>query len=158
MDESIELDPLVAGAAAWMALNAKREATIRKWQRLETKLFAKAKAQKMNVEAAERSNWPEARTMRQLARRIDAHNYALESEAQRLSAIPATTVASAIAKVRLGLEVQGPFDWRPCAHELLSDGWAELCGLTSTAVNWTAKPKRIDHNFQPPYLPMASRP
>lgn len=151
-------DPIVPAAAAWIALNKRREAAIRKWQRLETALFAKAKAQKIKLEAAERSNMPEARTMRQLARRIDAHYYALEAEAERLAAIPATTVEGAAAKIQLGLEVQGPFDWRPSAHELLSDGLAELRRLTSSAATVTAKRTRLVHNFQPPYLPMARRP
>lgn len=68
--------------------------------------------------------------MRQLVRRIDAHYHALEAEAERLAAIPATTLDGAAAKILLGLEVQGPFDWRPSSYELLSHGLTELGMLT----------------------------
>lgn len=133
MAECTEPDPLVAGAAAWITLNRRREATIRKWQRLETQLFVIAKAKKIKVETAERSNVPEARTMRQLSRRIDDHFQALEAEAERLATIRATTLEGALAKIRLGLEVQGPYDWRPSARELLNGGLAELSGMLSSA-------------------------
>ncbi len=42
----------------------------------------------------------------------------------------ARSVQRTIAKVELGLAVQGPFDWTDPALDLLNDGLAELHSLT----------------------------
>ena len=122
-------DPLVAAASAWMAEDDRREAMIRNWQGLESDLFDKAHAMKMNCAKACRSNMPEARAMRALNREIEASFNGLVQAAEQASLMKARTVEGAIAKIELGLAVQGPFDWQDHALELVQDGLAELRAL-----------------------------
>lgn len=76
-------DDLIEKAAAWSAANAQREAMIRKWQQLETELFAKAKLQNIDCEDACRSDMPEAQAMRLLDQDIEISFRALQRDVGR---------------------------------------------------------------------------
>ncbi len=124
-------DQLVEAAAAWIAEHERREANIRRWQTLENSLFNKARRLKMDCELACRSNMPEARAMRALDPEIDEAFHRLIAAAGRASRMKARTIAGAIAKIELGLAVQGPYDWQDHALELAQGGLAELRTLAS---------------------------
>lgn len=126
-------DPLVAATSAWMAEDERREAMIRKWQGFESDLFDKAHRLNMDCGKACRSNMPEARAMRVLDREIDRSFNRLVEAAGRASETKARTVEGAIAKIELGLAVQGPFDWQDYALELAQDGLAELKALAAAS-------------------------
>ena len=64
--------------------------------------------------------------MRILDQRIKATYPELEAEAGAIRALPTMSAAGAIAKIALGLAVQGPFDWRDHALELLEEGLKDL--------------------------------
>jgi hypothetical protein len=123
-------DELAARAAGWIATDDRLTAMQLRWQHFETLLFAKAHRIKMDCEHACRSNLPEAQAMRALDKEIEETRRRLHTAAGEISQIPATTISGAIAKIELGLKVQGPFDWQDHALELLEDGIAELRGLT----------------------------
>ena len=118
--------PVVAHVDLWLAQHAELERMEDQWHVLEGALFDRAAALKISVVRAEKRKLPEARALRSMGRRIRGTLKRLESEAARISDLRATSVEGAIAKIDLGLRVQGPFDWRPSALELLEDGLAEL--------------------------------
>lgn len=64
--------------------------------------------------------------MRILNKRIEATYPELENEAEMISALPTMSAEGALAKIELGLAVQGPFDWRDHALELLEEGIKDL--------------------------------
>jgi HPt (histidine-containing phosphotransfer) domain-containing protein len=72
-----------------------------------------------------RSGLAEAKAMRALDRRIDAAYRTMHRMAEQARATPARSLAGALARIELGLKVQGPFDWRDHALELIEDGIAE---------------------------------
>lgn len=111
-----------------MARKDRLEATIRQWQRLESILHAKARG-KLDFPDAYDSDMPEACAMRILDRRIKATYPELEAEAGAICALPTMSAEGAIAKIELGLAVQGPFDWRDHALELLGEGVQDLRDL-----------------------------
>jgi|GEM_PF-1856253 len=117
-------DPVPERAAAWMARKARLEAMIRRWQNLESILHAKVRRQ-MEFPDAYDSDMPEACAMRILDQRIKATYPELEVEAGAIRELPASA-EGAIAKIELGLAVQGPFDWRDHARELLEEGLKDL--------------------------------
>jgi len=122
-------DQLASKAAEWIATDERLTALQLSWQHLETLLFAKARQMKMDCEHACQTNLPEAQAMRALDKEIEETRRRLDATAGEIRLIPATTIAGAIAKIQLGLKVQGPFDWQDHARELLEDGLAELRGL-----------------------------
>lgn len=124
---------LIAKAALWISSDDGLTALEVQWQDLECQLFSKAKHMKISCEKAGRSTMPEAQAMRVLDREIAESYRFLAITAYEASQMPATTIAGAIAKIELGLRVQGPFDWKDHAHELLEDGIAELRTLVSQA-------------------------
>jgi hypothetical protein len=124
-------DDVNARAAAWIASDQRLTAMQLRWQDFETLLFAKARRMKMSCEQACRSNLPEAQAMRSLDKDIEATRRQLNAAAGEISLLPATTISGALAKIELGLKVQGPFDWQDRALELLQDGIVELRGLLS---------------------------
>lgn len=73
----------------------------------------------------------DARAMRALNRQINASFNNLQQAAEQASLMEATTIEGAIAKIELGLAVQGPFDWRDHALELAQDGLAEPKALVT---------------------------
>jgi hypothetical protein len=122
-------DELAAKAAGWIATDEHLTALQLRWQHFETLLFDKARQTGMSCEHACQSNLPEAQAMRALDTEMEATRRQLDATAGEISLIPATTISGAIAKLELGLKVQGPFDWQDHALELLEDGIAELRGL-----------------------------
>jgi hypothetical protein len=123
-------DELASKAAEWIATDSRLTALQLSWQHFETLLFAKARQLKIDCAHACQSNLPEAQAMRALDTEIEATRRQQAAAAGEISLIPATTISGAIAKLELGLKVQGPFDWQPHALELLEDGIAELRSLT----------------------------
>jgi len=113
-------------AAEWIAADGSLTAMQLEWQEPESQLFDKAKRMKIGCERATRSNLPEAQAMRGLDARIRETLQQLAVSADEISQIPATTIEGALAKIELGMKVQGPFDWQNSALELLQDGIAEL--------------------------------
>lgn len=119
-------DKLLAKIAMWSASDGRLTSLELQWQGLESLLFDKAKRMRMSCDKATRSNMPEAQGMRALDVEINATHAKLEALASDISLMPALTIADAIAKIELGLKVQGPYDWREHALELLEGGIAEL--------------------------------
>ncbi len=68
--------------------------------------------------------------MRALDLQITAAYAHLEALAGKVRRMRATTISGAVAKVQLGLQVQGPYDWQEHALELTEDGLAELRKMT----------------------------
>lgn len=108
-----------------MAKKARLEAMIRRWQHLESVLHAKTR-RNMAFDEASDSELPEASAMRILNKRIEATYPELEKEAGAISVLPTLSAEGALAKIELGLAVQGPFDWRGHALELVEEGVVDL--------------------------------
>lgn len=122
-----EADPVVAKAAAWMAAYDAREALLREWQDQETALFAKVKAANISVDRGMRSQMPEARAMRALDRRIKAARKKLDRDAGRIVLMRPTSAQGALAKIMVGLRIQGPYDWNDeIVEALVQDGCEQL--------------------------------
>lgn len=119
-------DRLVLATQAWLAEHDLREAMIHRWQDLETILFDRARHMNIDCDVMCRGDTSEARAMRDLDHRIDSSYKHLVAAAGRARRMKATTIEGAIAKVELGLAVQGPFDWNDHALELAQDGLAAL--------------------------------
>lgn len=126
-------DELARRAAHWIARDQHLTAMQLRWQDLEAALFRKARHLNVKREDADQGNLPEAQAMRALDGEIDGTIRWLENEAGGIRSLPATTIAGAIAKIELGIKVQGPFDWRDHALELLEDGIAEMRALLRSA-------------------------
>jgi hypothetical protein len=126
---SAEPDELAARAAGWIAGHEQLNVMQLRWQEFEGLLFDKARRMGMDCELACGSNLPEAQAMRAINEDIDETRRQLDAAAGEIRLTPATTIAGALAKIELGLRVQGPFDWQDHALELLEDGIAELRGL-----------------------------
>lgn len=119
-------DAFLVQAARWISTNERLAAMEQEWRDLESCLFDKAALLKIDCLAAGRSSLPEARALRTLGRRIKATYRKQELLAEKVSHIPATTMAGVLAKIELGLKVQGPYDWNDHALELLEGGIAEM--------------------------------
>lgn len=125
-------DPIVAKVAAWMAAYDAREALIREWQDHETALYAKVKAMNISVDRGMRSGMAEARAMRALDRKIAASRKKLDRAAGRIVLMRAASAQGALAKIRLGLRIQGPYDWNDDIVEaLVQDGCEQLALMLS---------------------------
>jgi len=122
-------DELAIRTAGWIAMDEQLNVMQIRWQGFESLLFDKARRMGMGCDEACRSNLPEAQAMRALDREIEETRRQLNAAAGEIRLMPATTIAGAIAKIELGLRVQGPFDWQDHALELLEEGIAELRGL-----------------------------
>ena len=120
-----DCDPVHDRAVSWMAKKARLEAMIRQWQSLESILHAKTRRD-ITFDKACDSDQPEACAMRILNKRIEATYPELEKEAEAISALPTMSAEGALAKIELGLAVQGPFDWRDHALELVEEGLKDL--------------------------------
>jgi len=124
--KSQRADPLVLANARWQAARSKVDAMTAEWQKLEHRLFAKARSLAMDFTAAGKSDLPEAKAMRALDRRIGAAYRRMQRVAAEAAAQPAVSMAGALAKIELGLKVQGEFDWREHALELIRVGVGEV--------------------------------
>jgi hypothetical protein len=122
-------DELVVRASAWIAGDEQLNVMQLRWQGFESLLFDKARRMGMGCDEACESDLPEAQAMRALDEEIEESRRRLNAAAGEIRLTPATTIAGAIAKIELGLRVQGPFDWQDHALELLEEGLAELRGL-----------------------------
>ena len=122
-------DELVVRTAGWIARDEQLNVMQLRWQDFEGLLFDKARRMGMDCEQACLSDLPEAQAMRALDADIEETRRWLVAAGGEIRLTPATTVAGAIAKIELGLRVQGPFDWQDHALELLEEGIAELRGL-----------------------------
>lgn len=120
-------DPIVAKVAAWMAAYDAREAMLEQWSDLDAALIAKRKAMKLSAAQARRERLPETRAMRALDRKIKAASKKLDRDAGRIVVMRPTSAAGALAKIRLGLRIQGPYDWNDDIVEaLVQDGCEQL--------------------------------
>jgi len=120
-------DPVVAKAAAWMAAYDAREALIREWQHQETALFAKVKVANISVDRGMRGGMAEARAMRALDRKIKTARKKLDRDAGRIVLMRATSAQGALAKIMVGLRIQGPYDWNDeIVEALVRDGCEQL--------------------------------
>lgn len=123
----VPVDRTILGrVSSWIARNDRVDELQREWQQLESALFAKAATLKISCDAAMRGNLAEAKNMRALDAEIEASHRDLAVEAGEIRAMKSSSVAAALAKVELGLRVQGPFDWRDHARQLIDDGIEEL--------------------------------
>lgn len=122
-------EPIIVKSAEWMAADARLNSLIGSWQSLETVLFDEARRGELNCGKARKASTPEAKAMRALDVEINETYAKLEGLAAEAWATPATSVSGAITKIELGFKVQGPFDWRDHAHELIEDGIRELRAL-----------------------------
>ena len=119
-------DPIVAKVAEWIAVQDTREAMMLEWQDWENALCAKIKPTRMNLTQAARSGLPEARAMRALDRKIKTAGKKLDRAAGRIVLMQPISQQGALAKIELGLRIQGPYDWEDYAYALLQDGFEQL--------------------------------
>lgn len=120
---------VAARVAAWIEGHDALLELEREWQCNETALFAKARRQRISFDAALESDLAEAQEMRSRDRLIKALRAKLDADAFKIRSTPSSSIACAVAKLELGLNVQGPFDWRDHALELVHDGIRELRAL-----------------------------
>jgi hypothetical protein len=119
-------DPLVERVGAWIAERQRLDALTFGWQRLETQLMGRAKALGVDMEDARGRRLPEARAMRVLDGKMETSHRELSDLAKAASLMRAVSVEGALAKVELGLSVQGRHGWQDHALELLQGGTDEL--------------------------------
>ena len=81
----------------------------------------------MNLSQAGRSGLPEARAMRALDRKIKSAGKKLDRRAARIVLKRVTSRREgALAKIEMGLRIQGPYDWEEYAFALIQDGCEQL--------------------------------
>lgn len=113
---------LLGATAEWIGLHNQRIAKIQEWQRLETQLFAHAKRDGIAVDASLESDQPEAQAMKSLDKQIEELGQRTDDIAASILSQPAESLVEAVAKIEVGLKIQGPEDWQPYALELVADG------------------------------------
>jgi hypothetical protein len=123
------LDPALFAAASWVKERHKLEAMIYKWQNFEKQLLMRAKLLNVSVDDPRGRRLPEAVAMQVINRQIEATYGVLDELACAASASCSATKEGALAKIALGLRVQGPYGWQPFALELLEGGLADLRGF-----------------------------
>lgn len=121
---------LVARAAEWVSADERLTSMQLQWQDYESAVFDKARRMKISCARACDSNWPEAQAMRALDLQITAAYAHLETLAGKIQRMRAITISGAVAKIQLGLQVQGPYDWQEHAFELVEGGLVELREMT----------------------------
>lgn len=119
-------DPVVTAVRQWMADQHAREAMIREWQDWENALCQRIRPLPMNLSQASRSGLPEARAMRTLDRKIKTVGKKLDRRAARIVLKRVTSPEGALAKIEMGLRIQGPYDWEEYAFALIQDGCEQL--------------------------------
>lgn len=130
------VDPVVEKVTAWIADRDAIDAKMLEWQDQEVALCAKIKTIGMSLTQAYRCGLPEARAMRVLDRQIKTGLKRLERNARRVVLMPVASAEGALAKIRMGLRIQGPYDWEDYAYALAQDGCEQLalalssCGRT----------------------------
>lgn len=124
-------DPLIAKTASWVAANARIDAMSVEADELQGQVFEKARKLRIKGNKACRSRMPETRRYRALSRKITDGYRSLEQLAGEISMMSAVSIEGALAKIELGLNVQGPFDWRDYALEITEAGIADLRQMTA---------------------------
>jgi hypothetical protein len=120
-------DPVVDKVTAWIKDRDAIDAMMREWQDWEMALCAKIKGAPMTLTQACRSGLPEARAMRALDRKIKPGLKRLERTAQCVVLMRPMSAEGALAKIRLGLRIQGPYDWNDdYVYALVQDGCEQL--------------------------------
>ena len=120
-------DPVVAKVEAWLADRDAIDAMMLEWQDHESALCDRIESTPMNLTAACRSGLPEARAMRALDRKIKPGLKRLHRVAQHIVLMRTTSAEGALAKIRLGLRIQGPYDWNDdYVYALVQDGCEQL--------------------------------
>jgi hypothetical protein len=125
-------DPLVLASERWSAARFRLDAMETEWQRLERQLFAKARSLAMDFAPVRESGLREAKAMRALDRKISKALSDLAASAARARTLRAASLGEALAKIELGLKVQGAFDWKPNARALAEEGVMEARELIAT--------------------------
>lgn len=64
--------------------------------------------------------------MRSLEQELKNADRKLDAVEARIAQTPSISVEEALAKIELGLMIQGPYDWEDHAHALARDGLKEL--------------------------------
>lgn len=122
----VSSDHLVVRATGWTMRHQRIIEMELEWQRLEAALFTKAATREISCAAAMKGKFAEAKRMRALDAEIGVGYRELAFEAGEIQAMKSSSVAAALAKVELGLRVQGPYDWRDHARQLIDEGIGEL--------------------------------
>ncbi|MGE0047298.1 MAG: hypothetical protein AB7T08_16205 [Hyphomonadaceae bacterium] len=121
------VDSIVDAVAAWMRGRDALEALYAEWRGAENALVAKVRSRGLTLANARAGGAPEARRMRALDRRITKALRVLDRQAALIARRPARTPAGAIAKIAMGLRIQGPADWADSfVYPLIADGVAHL--------------------------------
>jgi hypothetical protein len=118
-------DPLILANGRWTAARARLDALEAEWQRLERQLFVKARSLAMDLATVRDSELREAKAMRVLDRKMHKASSDLAASAARARTLRAASLGEALAKIELGLKVQGAFDWKPNARALAEEGVME---------------------------------
>ena len=119
-------DPMIAEVATWMGAKDAVEALEQEWRDLERQLSLKVRPLNIDLIEGGRSSLPEVRAMRALTRKMRAADRELERVAERIALMRARSVAGALAKIELGLQIQGPYDWQDHALALVRGGIEQL--------------------------------
>lgn len=120
-------DPIARKVNEWIAERDAIDAMMEEWADLEVVLCAKIKSTGMSLTQAYRCGLPEARAMRQLDRKIKPGLRRLDRSAQRIALMRIHSAQGALAKIRLGVRIQGPYDWNDeYVFALVQDGCEQL--------------------------------
>ena len=117
---------MIAEVATWVGAKDAVEALEQEWRDLERRLAVKVRPLTIDLIEGGRSSLPEARAMRALTRKMRAADRELERVAERIALMRARSVAGALAKIELGLQIQGPYDWQDHALALVRGGVEQL--------------------------------
>lgn len=117
-----ETSNLLAACGEWIRLHNHRIAKIGEWQRLETQLFTQAKQSGIAVETCLESDRLEAHAMKELDSQIETLGQQTDDLAAKLLSLSVASLAEVVAKIEVGLKIQGSEDWQPYALELVEDG------------------------------------
>lgn len=124
-------DSVVADVARWIAKKEGADALVERWQRLEHSLSLQAKASGITFENVLSGATRGARDLRALTRQISVLDQQLGYLAQAILGRPNRSLADAVAKIRLAVQLQAPVD-NDLPWELVRSG---LGGLTSAEVD-----------------------
>jgi hypothetical protein len=120
-------DPVVGRVEAWIAERDAIDAMMEEWADLEVAVCAKFKSHSLSLTRACRSQAPEAQAMRLLDRKIKSGLRRLHRKARRIVMMRPTSAQGALAKVWLGMRIQGPYDWNDeYIYALMRDGCEQL--------------------------------
>ena len=117
---------MIAEVATWMGAKNAVEALEQEWRDLERQLALKVRPLNIDLVESGRSSLPEVRAMRALTRKMRVADRELERVAERVALMRARSVAGALAKIELGLQIQGPYDWQDHALALVRGGIEQL--------------------------------